>query len=280
MAKAKLCLLGDVSCGKSCFATRFCTGEYNEDLPPTMGAAFLSGTVKANDTSVTFEIFDVSGEARSRMTAAMYYGASHVVVATFDVSSKDTYVNALAWFTEVKKRGPKGAVLAMVALKCDLDGEDRAVSEETARAYADGAGIMYFETSAKEDTGVVEPFCEVATALLDAGTIADEGPALRASSGGIFSRMLTAMSPRKGRDEHEDHPQEESVTPDESPHVDPGDVVVKPIAALGAAVASAAAGVGHFLVATKTVRVHVRSSWLFMRRIHQTRQQQACRTSY
>ncbi len=81
---------------------------------------------------------------------------------------------------------------------------------------------------------------EVATALLDAGTIADEGPALRARSGGIFSRMLTAMSPRKGRDEHEDHPQEESVTPDESPHVDPGDVVVKPIAALGAAVASAA----------------------------------------
>ena len=57
----KLVLLGDSAVGKSSCVSRFVKNEFIEHQQPTIGAAFLTQTVKLDDVVIKFEIWDTAG---------------------------------------------------------------------------------------------------------------------------------------------------------------------------------------------------------------------------
>merc|ERR1712178_591152 len=157
-------LLGDTAVGKSCLVVRFVRDEFFEFQEPTIGAAFLTQTVSLEDTTVKFEIWDTAGQERYRSLAPMYYRGAAAAIVVYDITNRDTFQRAKNWVKELQRQGNPNIVISLAANKVDLESK-RAVSAETAQAYAEENGILFMETSAKTAANVNELFVAIAKKL-------------------------------------------------------------------------------------------------------------------
>eukprot|EP00019_Armaparvus_languidus_P000440 CAMPEP_0168589616 /NCGR_PEP_ID=MMETSP0420-20121227/6107_1 /TAXON_ID=498008 /ORGANISM="Pessonella sp." /LENGTH=200 /DNA_ID=CAMNT_0008625175 /DNA_START=76 /DNA_END=678 /DNA_ORIENTATION=- len=160
----KLVLLGEQAAGKSSLVLRFVKGAFVEYQESTIGAAFLTQTVCLNDTTVKFEIWDTAGQERYHSLAPMYYRGAQAAIVVYDITSMDSFERAKSWIKELQRQGNPNIVIALAGNKVDL-AENRAVSTEEAKAYADENGNLFMETSAKTAANVNELFVAIAKKL-------------------------------------------------------------------------------------------------------------------
>eukprot|EP00397_Hematodinium_sp_SG-2012_P030417 GEMP01032218.1.p1 GENE.GEMP01032218.1~~GEMP01032218.1.p1 ORF type:complete len:207 (+),score=40.67 GEMP01032218.1:53-673(+) len=163
----KLVLLGDASVGKSCLVVRFAKGDFSEYQEPTIGAAFMTQSVKLSEqTTIKFEIWDTAGQERYRSLAPMYYRGASAAVIVYDISSRESFDGAKSWVHELQGVNRNDdLVIALAGNKADLADSDRDVDPEVARAYAQDMGIFFMETSAKTGQNVKDIFEEIARRL-------------------------------------------------------------------------------------------------------------------
>ncbi|XP_063933193.1 ras-related protein Rab-5B-like isoform X4 [Zophobas morio] len=157
----KLVLLGESAVGKSSLVSRFVKGDFNEYQESTIGAAFLTQTVRFNDYTVKFEIWDTAGQERYHSLAPMYYRNSPCAIVVYDVSNYETYTRAKAWIKELQCQGSADIIIALAGNKSDVS--EHIVDPE--ESYASEHGIIFMETSAKTGSKVNELFLEIARRL-------------------------------------------------------------------------------------------------------------------
>lgn len=125
----------------------------------------------------------------------MYYRNAQAAVVVYDVTKAASLEKAKSWVKELQRQANPNIVIAFTGNKVDLvqqsvsssgspDDEDEAddataipeesssppgeseslrqVPREEAQAYAQEAGLLFFETSAKTGEGIVEVFTEIA----------------------------------------------------------------------------------------------------------------------
>jgi Ras-related protein Rab-5C len=129
----------------------------------------------------------------------MYYRNAQAAVVVYDVTKASSLEKAKTWVKELQRQANPNIVIALAGNKIDLvqpspsgsgssttaESEDEAddatatpgeaptsgpetenprqVPREEAQAYAQEAGLLFFETSAKTGEGVVEVFTEIGT---------------------------------------------------------------------------------------------------------------------
>lgn len=122
----------------------------------------------------------------------MYYRNAQAAVVVYDVTKGSSLEKAKAWVTELQRQASPEIVIALAGNKVDLvapkpaaassatEDEEatddstampsaanevqqykREVPTEEAEQYAQEAGLLYFETSAKTGEGIVEMFTEI-----------------------------------------------------------------------------------------------------------------------
>lgn len=127
----------------------------------------------------------------------MYYRNAQAAVVVYDVTKSTSLEKAKSWVKELQRQANPNIVIALAGNKVDLvqpsasssgsssspDSEDEAddatatpgenpgtpgepeslrqVPREEAHAYAQEAGLLFFETSAKTGEGIVEIFTEI-----------------------------------------------------------------------------------------------------------------------
>lgn len=127
----------------------------------------------------------------------MYYRNAQAAVVVYDVTKGSSLEKAKTWVKELQRQANPNIVIALVGNKLDLvqpaqssaapsptvsEHEDEAddatatpgestpgnepenlrqVPREEAEAYAQEAGLLFFETSAKTGEGIVEIFTEI-----------------------------------------------------------------------------------------------------------------------
>eukprot|EP00041_Stephanoeca_diplocostata_P013542 m.237560 g.237560 ORF g.237560 m.237560 type:complete len:232 (+) comp19373_c0_seq2:355-1050(+) len=159
----KLCLVGDISAGKTSLLMRFSKNQFEKKHSATVGAMFLD--VQKIYTSVSgsipmrFNIWDTAGEERFRGLVPMYLRGSDAVIVVYDATKHSSIDELEYWVKEVRTRSSKNVAIVIAANKNDLPNK---VNAKEAKAYAESVGVAFFHTSAKTGENVAELFTAVA----------------------------------------------------------------------------------------------------------------------
>lgn len=102
------------------------------------------------------QIWDTAGQEKFRSMAPMYYRNSQGAVVMYSVDSAESFAGIEAWIAELRESVEERLVIAVVGNKCDLP--ERQVTYEEGKSFSDAHNCLFFETSAKDDTGVAELF--------------------------------------------------------------------------------------------------------------------------
>ncbi|RYC56749.1 hypothetical protein CHU98_g9460 [Xylaria longipes] len=168
-AQFKLVLLGESAVGKSSIVLRFVKDQFDSYRESTIGAAFLTQTISLDEnTTVKFEIWDTAGQERYKSLAPMYYRNANCAVVVYDITQSASLDKAKAWVKELQRQANENIIIALAGNKLDLVNEQpdkRAVPTAEAEAYANEAGLLFFETSAKTAENVQELFTAIARKL-------------------------------------------------------------------------------------------------------------------
>ncbi|BAT83443.1 ras-related protein RABD2a [Vigna umbellata] len=162
----KLLLIGDSGVGKSCLLLRFADDSYIESYISTIGVDFKIRTVEQDGKTIKLQIWDTAGQERFRTITSSYYRGAHGIIIVYDVTDEDSFNNVKQWLSEIDRYASDSVNKLLVGNKCDLT-ENRAVSYDTAKAFADEIGIPFMETSAKDATNVEQAFMAMSASIKD-----------------------------------------------------------------------------------------------------------------
>lgn len=159
----KLALLGESAVGKSSLLSRYVRGQFQNHHGDITAGGFLTRTVRVNDLTVNFEIWDTTGRDRCH-TLAIHRDVRAAIVV-YDLTNKDSFNQAKVWVKELKTQTSPNTVIALAGNKTDIYNK-RAVETAEANSYATENGLLFMETSAKTSINVSEIFMAIAEQLL------------------------------------------------------------------------------------------------------------------
>lgn len=157
---SKTVIIGDTFVGKTSIITRLTTDAFG-DTKPTIGAQHqVYKTSNKQGEEIVLDLWDTAGQERFRSVVPMFYKGSKSIIIVYDITNQDSFEGAKRWIEEIESFN-SNAVLSIVGNKLDLQ-EQRKVSLESAKLYANQHKASYFECSAKENLGIKEIFEDIA----------------------------------------------------------------------------------------------------------------------
>ena len=153
----KFIIIGDAAVGKSNLLVRYTSGQFKEEYQLTIGVEFGSNNVIIGDNTYRIQIWDTAGQENFRSITRSYYKNTACAIIVYEISNKKSFENISSWIEECKNTAPKSILMVLVGNKCDLE-DNREVTEEEGREFAEKNGMLFFETSAKTGKNVEELF--------------------------------------------------------------------------------------------------------------------------
>jgi len=166
--EAKVVLLGDSGVGKTSVAVRYVQGLFAEDQPSTIGASFFTKRLQADDYKVKMQIWDTAGQERFRSMAPMYFRGSQGAVVMYDVGNEESFAGVETWINDLRSNVEGPLSIAIVGNKCDIEPEKRLISSDRGKEFALNHDCLFFETSAKNDTGIADLFQRICQEIVKA----------------------------------------------------------------------------------------------------------------
>ncbi|XP_028924320.1 ras-related protein Rab-17 [Ornithorhynchus anatinus] len=161
----KLVLLGSSSVGKSSLVLRYVKNEFKSILP-TVGCAFFSHLVCLDNATLKFEIWDTAGQEKYHSVCHLYFRGASAALLVYDITKKDSFHKAQQWLRELENEILNDeTVIMLVGNKTDLM-DEREVTEEEGKEFAESKKLLFLEASAKENHQVTEIFTAIAQELL------------------------------------------------------------------------------------------------------------------
>ncbi|TVU30865.1 hypothetical protein EJB05_22512, partial [Eragrostis curvula] len=160
----KVVLIGDSAVGKSQILARFARNEFSLDSKATIGVEFQTRTLVIDHKSVKAQIWDTAGQERYRAVTSAYYRGALGALLVYDITKRQSFDHIPRWLEELRGHADKNIVIMLVGNKSDLE-EERAVSTEDAKEFAEKENLFFLETSALQATNVENAFQTVLTEI-------------------------------------------------------------------------------------------------------------------
>ena len=148
---SKIVFIGESKVGKSSILLQYIEGAFNPEMPTSLTAQFYRKDVKLPDNnSLTFDLWDTAGLEKYRSLAKLFFKEASAVVLVYDSTNEKSFKELKEfWYNEVKNLK---IILAVVANKCDLN--EKKVTDEEGKEFADNIGAIFESVSAKENIGI------------------------------------------------------------------------------------------------------------------------------
>lgn len=101
------------------------------------------------------KVWDTCGQERFRSLTANYYRNSDGIVLVFDISNPDTFDNLKNWIKSLHENTAENIPKIIVCNKIDLE---NIITQSQINSFSKEYNIQIYQSSAKANTNVVEPF--------------------------------------------------------------------------------------------------------------------------
>ena len=160
----KIVLIGDSSVGKTSIINQFIYGSVDSEHQPTVAIDFFAKAMKIDNQTIRLQIWDTAGQEKFKSLIPSYIRTSTVAVLVYDITSKASFNNLDMWYKLViDLANPK---IFVVGNKIDLE-DQRAVTAEEGKKFADQYQAEFFETSARAPTNITELFNTIARVKIE-----------------------------------------------------------------------------------------------------------------
>lgn len=186
----KFIITGDAAVGKSSLLVRLTDRRFLANPDPTLGVEFGSKliTIPEENKVVKLQCWDTAGTESFRSITRSYYRGAAGCLLVYDVTSRQSFVNARSWLKDVREHADPHLTCILVGNKVDLcsdsdDGPDdadtaegasarpkrkkREVPTEEAEIWALEEGLLFVEASAKSGVNVEAAFERATRDILD-----------------------------------------------------------------------------------------------------------------
>ena len=160
----KILVIGDSGVGKSSLLLRFTDNFYSDTYINTIGVDFKIHTIEVDGKVIKLQIWDTAGQERFRHIISSYYRGAHGIIVVYDVQSAESFEHVPMWLSEIKNYASESVSKILVGNKNDKL-SNKVVDYTTAKEFADGEGMEFLETSAKNSVGVTEAFMTMAQVI-------------------------------------------------------------------------------------------------------------------
>jgi len=157
----KILIVGDSGVGKTSILLRFTEGTFSDSYTTTIGVDFKHVYIDVDGEKIKLMLWDTAGQERFKTITQSYYRGSRGVIVVFDLTNEASFSSVGYWLTDIMRIGSKEITVMVVGNKCDRQ-SDRVISEERARAYCEENKVAYYEVSAKEFSGIIVCFKQLA----------------------------------------------------------------------------------------------------------------------
>lgn len=165
---AKVVVLGGQGVGKTSLVVRYVQGTFLSDTKSTIGASFFTHKMTLDNCRVKLTIWDTAGQERFRAMAPMYYRGASAALLVYDVTSPSSFEDIQGWVRELRKNINEDICLCVIANKVDLRDAGESLPTEIGRKFAQSISALFYETSAKDNTGINDAFLKITQELLKA----------------------------------------------------------------------------------------------------------------
>ena len=162
--KFKIVFLGNQNVGKTSLIHRFIYETFEDNYQATIGIDFMSQKMHIEDKVVILNLWDTAGQERFKSLIPSYIKDSAVAVVCYDVTCKDSFQSVEKWVEDAKAIRENDVLLIMVGNKADME-QQRQVTLQEAKEYAEKMNFMFYETSAKSGVNVKLLFNDLAKKL-------------------------------------------------------------------------------------------------------------------
>src|SRR3990167_17460 len=156
---------GDSWVGKSNLILRITDDCFTESYLVTNRNDFKIKIVDFSDKSIKLEIRE-PGPIGMRNNAPNPYRYCHGVIVVYSITDPDSFNNVKTYLREIASYTTPDAQILLLGNKSDQTTK-RLVEYETAKAYANSCGLVFFETSAKNSTNVEEAMIDFVSRIYE-----------------------------------------------------------------------------------------------------------------
>eukprot|EP00051_Salpingoeca_urceolata_P023022 m.386369 g.386369 ORF g.386369 m.386369 type:complete len:352 (+) comp20053_c0_seq15:1119-2174(+) len=143
----KITLAGDCRTGKSSLMRRYTEDTFSDTYEATTGTQFKVRRMEVDGKVTKQQIWDRAGEQRFGTITESYRGA-HCIFVLYDVTSELSWQSVPRWLARVTEQASRNAVVVLVGNKVDRE-DERCVTSDEARMFAEEHGLVFTEVSAK-----------------------------------------------------------------------------------------------------------------------------------
>lgn len=196
--RLKVVVIGHTGAGMTSLVHRLVHGSFREQTEVTFGVEINDTTIRDasqnwgrdnsndNGVDVPINIWTTSGIPRFAELIPTYVRKCHGIIAAYDTTDSESLNHCEEKLKMVFTHAPANTCKVIVGTKCDLV-DQREVSAEAAKEFAERHGIPLLETSAKTGTGVQEAFTMLAQQMCTAHPNAHDAQDARTSQRASFT---------------------------------------------------------------------------------------------
>ena len=155
-------IFGETAVGKTCICSTFLGLEFRGEHLTTVGIEKMSSSIKTEDgVELKLKLWDTAGQERFKSVSVKNLRYSQAAIVVFDLTEKESFEKVTDRLKEIREFSDKMPV-GLFGNKSDLI-DKRVVTQEEINDLCKEENLVYFETSAKNNTGIKEGFSKVAT---------------------------------------------------------------------------------------------------------------------